>query len=272
MVAAVLGIVRQAQGGGEIAAALRRGDRDADERFHRLVYESNPIDRWLYHIAAGKTRRWLAKFFWAPVTTTLAAVGLILADGASSRHLLGGISAMVVVALAIVTAVSVTIHLVTAVVRRLIFGSDDSRASDLEAGRRFAANPAAPPPVFKQWAVFVEEGSNLPLYFLGLVYLAVAGFVALYAGLDAVLVGAYSPQRLAYAPFSSVYLSVTTVSTVGFGDVHAARTLTEIAATWQIAMGPLLLSWLLAVFLTPGTRTAGATVDQESQSSRPNRP
>jgi hypothetical protein len=133
----------------------------------------------------------------------------------------------------------------------------------LEGGRRFAANPAAPPPVFKQWAVFVEEGSNLPLYFLGLAYLAVAGFVALYSGLDAVLGGAYSPHRLAYAPFSSVYLSVTTVSTVGFGDVHAARTLTEVASTWQIATGPLLLSWLLAVFLTPGARTARPTADKE---------
>jgi hypothetical protein len=104
MVAAILGIVKQAQRGGEIAAALRRGDRDADERFHRLVYESNPIDRWLYHLTAGKTRRWLARLFWAPVTTTLAAVGLILADGSSSRHLFGGMSAVVVVALAIVTA------------------------------------------------------------------------------------------------------------------------------------------------------------------------
>ena len=257
------GLARQLIGGGAVAKALRDKSPDAKERLLTLIYRSNRVD-WLVYsdefldkaLRAGRVRlswprRLLLIGFRAPVTISGAAALELIGDGANAYgHHLNGPTAWAALVVTLTAALSATVHLMTAVFRRLIFGVYDSVANDIQPPERGLS---------EHWAVAKEEGSNLPLYFLGLVYLAVVAFVALYAGLDATTKHAFVGTDVVASPVNWIYLSVVTVSTVGFGDLHAHNTLGQLAVIWQITTGPLLLSWLLAVFLTPGRPIDGPT-------------
>jgi hypothetical protein len=245
--AATVGLLRQLRDGGAVAVKLRKGSADAAEALVNLIHRSNPIDRILYNSEPTLVQLACGVAFRAPTVISLAAAGLAVVDqGRYYPHGLTGLPAWLALILAVATATAATVHLLTAVLRRLVLGADDSQAHDVRpAGFAFS----------KDWAVSVDEGSNLPLYFLGLVFLSVVAFAALYAGLDATSAHSFTTGDLAPSALNWLYFSMTTVATVGYGDVHAHSVVAQLSVIWQIATGPLLLSWLLAVFLTPRSQS-----------------
>jgi Ion channel len=105
------------------------------------------------------------------------------------------------------------------------------------------------------WAVYSDRGSNVAVYFLVLVYLAIVGLAALYISIAAIDPSAFSSSVHTFS-LTWLYFSLTTISTIGFGDVHAHSVGAQLAVMAQVAAGPLLLSWLVAVLLSPGKSSA----------------
>lgn len=139
--------------------------------------------------------------------------------------------------LGVLTAGCVLAILLIAVLRRMVLGDDEWRTSDLNP-RRFGI-PSA-------WALANDRRAKRSVYLLALIYLQIIGFGALYAALHRVDPSAFSLDGNAETALTWVYLSVTTVATVGFGDVHARSTAAQAAVVVHIGTGPLILTWLLA--------------------------
>jgi hypothetical protein len=192
----------------------------------------NPVD-WLLDRAIPDESR-LGTVFLALYTTPAVVTLSSVLQFAVAPESPDGIR----VALGVAIALCVMLALVMAVLRRLILGSRDWETSDVQLPR-FASG----------WAVSLEPSANNSIYFLVLVYLSTLGFAALYFSL-----ALSDPTAFANFGHASVitalYLSITTLATVGYGDIHATSNLARIAIILQVSTGPLILSWLLSVFLT----------------------
>jgi hypothetical protein len=237
--ACVWGLTNQMRGDGAIARRLESGDATQAD-FDDYVAESNPIDGTLYRMNDGSIKNVLTKVFRSWFTVSVGSATVFALAGATPSSL--------VLCLGIATGLNAVLHLVTAVVRRLILGHHDSRASDVQVAT-----------LTRNWAVARDPLGNLSLYFLLLVYLAIVGFAGLYRSIDAFDAHAFAYGHLALSAVTWIYLSITTIATVGFGDIHPLSVGAQIAVICQIATGPLLLSWLIAVF---------ATQPRESRSDR----
>ena len=230
-VAAFWGLAHQIRYGGELAPRMESREATQDD-FDLFVANSNPVDRFLYAARNRRLARVLSRGFRSWVTVSAGCVAALLGAGATSRFL--------VLAVGIATAINAMLHLITAVVRRLIFGQHDSHARDIQIAT-----------LTPTWAVSREPLANLSLYFLVLAYFAIVGFAALYQGIDYMDSHAFAHDHLAISGVTWIYLSITTIATVGFGDVHPMSLGAQVAVIGEIATGPLLLSWLISVFLTP---------------------
>jgi hypothetical protein len=236
---ASVGLVRQILGGGATAERLRKR-KLTEAELDRFVLSSGVFMKRLYGLKEGRGRQFLLTLMRGWMTVSIGAlVTLLLAPYAHSSGWPGA-AAWLSLALGIATAFNAMILVITAVVRRLILGAADARGPDVQL-------PGSGPT--HRWAVTHEHGSNLPVYFLVLVYMIAMSFAALYAGLTA-----WNGHSFAHAHFGPsilvwIYFSLSTVATVGLGDIHPLTTAAAVAVTMEIAAGPLLLSWLLAVFM-----------------------
>jgi hypothetical protein len=218
--------------GGYLASELRSGR--GDDLKKNAPARLNPIDRRLEMIAGGNSlwEKLLRTAFTAPMIITGASL-LQLGLG-SGDHL------SLTLALGISIALCSMLVLVTAVLRRLIFGAYDWETSDVKVPTKFLS----------EWAVARDSGANNSLYFLILVYLSVLGFAALYLAIGAAQPSAFMQDGQSPSSLTWLYFSITTLATVGYGDIHPLSNAAKIAVTCQITTGPLLLSWLLSVFLS----------------------
>ena len=179
--------------------------------------------------------------FTTPAVVLLGATVIFVA-ASSERPVETGV-------LGVATAVCAAEALVIAVLRRLVIGDDDWRTPDVAIPQRYP---------IKDWAVAKDRtsGANKSVYFLVLVFIAVIAFAALYRAL-----GVLDADHFAGADAGSLgtwlYFSATTLATVGFGDIHPETWEARLAVTTQIMCGPLLLSWLLTVFLSPAAPRLG---------------
>jgi hypothetical protein len=139
--------------------------------------------------------------------------------------------------LGVAIALCSILALMMAVLRRLVLGSRDWETSDVQL-----------PEFFSEWAVSTEAGANNSVYFLVLVYLSIVGFAALYFSME-VIDGSGFAHFGSASVITALYLSITTLATVGYGDIHAVSDLARVAVIVQISTGPLLLSWLLSALL-----------------------
>ncbi len=236
---ASVGLVRQIHDGGATAEKLRQGKLTKRE-LRDFILSSGVFMKKIYGLKEGRGRQFLLTLMRGWMTVSIGAlVTLLVAPYAHSR---GWPSATVWLSLAlgIVTALNAMILVVTAVVRRLIFGAADAHSPDVQL-------PGSGPT--HRWAVTHEQGSNLPVYFLVLVYMVAVGFAALYEGLTAWNGHSFAHGHLGPSILVWIYFSLSTVATVGLGDIHPLTTAATVAVTAEIAAGPLLLSWLLAVFM-----------------------
>jgi Ion channel len=220
--------------GGEHAERLRNHDPTLRAN---APAAANPVDRLLARLVPAHSRvgTGLLALYTTPSVVTFAAIG-VFAFGRS-----GDASLRLAVASAV--ALCVMLALVIAVLRRLVLGEYDAETSDVQL-----------PAFTKNWAASRDDGANNTVYFLVLLYLSTVGFAALYFAL-----ALGSTNALAHfgvpSVSSSLYFSVITLATVGYGDVHATSTAAKWIVMAQISTGPLLLSWLLAVFLTSRANT-----------------
>jgi hypothetical protein len=223
--------------GGDLADRLRDGDGATIPHFPALM---NPFDRWLIRLAGGNSpaEKLVRVAFTAPAV--IVGASLIQFACGDSHHI------FLTCALGVSIALCSIFVLVTAVLRRLALGVNDWKTSDVQV-----------PPVgrFSRWAMRHEPGTNKLVYFLVVVYLSVLGFAALYVAFGAgdptgfMQHGAPMPTG-STSPITWLYFSFTTLATVGYGDITPVSDAARIAVACQIALGPLLLSWLLAVFLS----------------------
>jgi hypothetical protein len=218
--------------GGQIADRLRHGDAAAARHIPMLL---NPFDRLLIRLAGGDSiaEKLLRVGFTAPAVIVGACAVQFLCG--ASRY------AQLTCALGVTIALCSTFVLATAVLRRLVLGSQEWKTSDVQV-------PSAG--WLSSWSAVREQGANSSVYFLVVVYLSVIGFAALYLGIAAV-----DPSSFAYGEGEAsritwVYFSFATLATVGYGDVAPLSDAAKVAVSCEIASGPLLLSWLLATFLS----------------------
>jgi hypothetical protein len=211
-----------------LALDAGRFQRDIGNR--HIPALANGIDRLFDQARPAALRRALLLAFNAPVVVMLGTVVCLIPGG----------SPWLVRDMGVATAFCSALALVISVLRRLVLGPQDHATSDV-------ALPRAGP--LKHWAVH-DDGArgNLFVYFLVLVLMSVAGFAALYRGLALSDPHAFHADDVQVRAFTWVYFSLTTLGTVGFGDIHASSVLAQIAVACQIATGPLLVGWVLSVF------------------------
>lgn len=191
----------------------------------------NPVDR-LLSVAVptdSRTGTTLLALWTTPSVITIGSLVLFTMGPDTS----GGVALVLGVAIALGSVLA----LVMAVLRRLVLGSRDWETSDVQL-----------PEFFSEWAVSTEAGANNSVYFLVLVYLSIVGFAALYFSMEAIDGSAFAHFGSA-SVITALYLSITTLATVGYGDIHAVSDLARVAVIVQISTGPLLLSWLLSTLL-----------------------
>ena len=207
----------------------------------------SPLDRKIADIPPTLTRRCLRLLFWGPFVICISLLVVLLVGKTEYAP------AWLILAVGCASALYTALHLVIAVLRRLAFGRQDSRTPDVSVPRVH---------FLSHWAVYSDQGSNVAVYFLVLVYLAVVGFATLYSSISSVHPTAFSSSVETFG-LTWLYFSLTTIATIGFGDVHARSVGAQLAVMAQVATGPLLLSWLVAVLLSPGDssgNTSPATI------------
>lgn len=203
---------------------------------HRhLPAAGNPIDRALNAVRPAPVRKGILLLFNAPIAVTIGTVVVFTAPKEPPT---------VTIALGIATAGVAMLALVTAVLRTLALGvaADDTSEIDLSG---------VPP--FRNWAGVRNRGSkeartvNVFVYFFVLLYMSALGFGALYCSVHLASSGsAFSAESVAVGRLSWLYFSITTLATVGFGDVHARSAGVQVAVACQIVSGPLIVGWFLA--------------------------
>jgi hypothetical protein len=216
--------------GGPLADGLRDDAGAPAAHFPALL---NPIDRLLANATSGGSvpERLVRVAFTAPAAIVGASV-IQFAFG-SDDHL------YLTYALGASIATCAMFVLGTAVLRRLVLGDDDWKTSDVQVPKV---------KLVSRWAAAREPGANKSVYFLLMAYLSVLGFAALYLALGAGSGFAGTGDGTTWVTW--LYFSFATLATVGYGDVHPTSDVAKIAVSCQIASGPLLLSWLLAAFLS----------------------
>jgi Ion channel len=231
------GIVHFVRHGGTYREEMKKGQSSLTADAPGAV---NPVDRVLRKSVARVPAKHrdaanvLLVVFTTPAVVTIASAA-VFAFGRSG-------DADLRVALASAIGLCVLLALVVAVLRRLVLGEFDAKTSDVRLPR-----------FTRSWAAYRDDGANNTVYFLVLIYLSTIGFAALY---DALALDV--PRSLAnFQPSltDAIYFSVTTVATVGYGDIHAQSNAAKWIVMAQVSTGPLLLSWLLAVFLTSRANT-----------------
>jgi hypothetical protein len=174
--------------------------------------------------------RLLKVIFTAPVAVVLAAA-CQFTFGPSHHDLALALGALV--------ALCAILVLLTAVLRRLVIGPEDWKTSDVRI-------PTVGP--LRYWAATNDDTSNLTVYFLVIVLIAIVGFASLYLALGNTKPSGFGPHHAHMSGLTAIYFSATTLATVGFGDVVPKTNLAKIAVICEIGFGPVLLSWLLSVF------------------------
>lgn len=151
--------------------------------------------------------------------------------------------------LPIVVAIGLTVctclQVGSAMLRRLVLGRHDA----------WQADAIAPDFQFsRRWSVSRETGPNLSLFLLALIVMVVLSFAALFATMP----GDFSGGAQGHSVLDWVYFSVQTMATVGYGDILPLSDWAKVGVLVEISTGPLLLAWLLSVFLTthPSAGTA----------------
>ncbi len=143
--ACVWGLVNQMRGGGAMVSRLDN-DEATQAEFDAYVTESNPLDRGLDRLKQGAAKTTLAKVFRSWFTVSAGTLIVLAVAGKAP--------ARIILALGIITALNAVLHIVTAVVRRLILGHHDSRATDVQVAT-----------LARQWAVARDPRGNLSFYF-----------------------------------------------------------------------------------------------------------
>ncbi len=233
--------------GGQFVTELREG-RGKDLR-QDMPARLNPVDGLLKRLterqgAQTRVGRWIRSAYLAPTVITVAT---ILEFGCGSgRH-----PALSLV-LGVATALCALFVVLTALLRRLILGPYDWQTSDVQIPKGTRRSPGeSKQGCLSDWAIFSVPGANNTIYFLVMLYLSTIGFAALYFGLSSVDRHAFSQATNGSPLIAWLYFSVTIVATIGSG-ISAVSDAAKIAVLCQITTGPLLLSWLLAVFLGQG--------------------
>jgi hypothetical protein len=242
--ACLWGLANQIRTGGKLAVALRNGTAD-DAALDAWACRANPVDRGITRIQPATVRAVVAACFRSWITVSTGASAVFVASATGSRH------TTIELIVAIAVATEAVIHVVTALLRRLILGHHDSRAADVQI---LSGGP------FRHWEAAQDYFANLTVYFLVLVYLVVVSFAALYAAIAATQPTAFAHPGITTSTMTWLYFSVTTSATLGTGDIHPRSTWAQLAVTCQIVCGPVLLSWLIAAFATrPSTHHAPPT-------------
>jgi len=183
----------------------------------------------------GPFKSVLVRIFPGWVVVSIGAFALFFFDSVSKP--LAGL----MLALGIATGICAMFHLTFALLGRLIFGSKNYRLLDVQVPRI---------DLFEDWAI-MEPGNNLMVYFLVLVYMAVVGFAGLYIGINAASHSAFIGSE-GRSAIDWLYFSVTTMATIGDSEIRPTSTWAQVAVIAQLSTGPLLLSWLIAVFASQG--------------------
>lgn len=226
------GIVHFVKHGGAYRMGMEKGQSPLEGDAPAAI---NPVDRVLRKAAAGLqyrhrgAARAILALFTTPAVVTIASAVLFAVGrtgNADLRLALGG-----------AISLCALLALVVAVLRRLVLGEYDAKTSDVRLPR-----------FTRKWAAAKDDGANNTVYFLVLIYLSTIGFASLYNALALDI-----PQSLGHfhpGLTDAVYFSVTTVATLGSGNIASQSDAAKWIVMAQVSTGPLLLSWLLAVFLT----------------------
>jgi hypothetical protein len=143
-------------------------------------------------------------------------------------------------------ALAAFILAISAVFKRFVLGSFDIIHWDLVL-----------PPWMDDWAVEVEPGTKRSIFFILVTALVVFGFAALFCGLNAVQAGAFGVEEgVEKTAYGWLYFSLVTLGTVGLGDMFPKTLMGQIVVSLEIVCGPILLSWLIAAYLS-GPSVAG---------------
>lgn len=181
------------------------------------------------------------------VWTTYAVVPLL-----SAATLVAGewswAHAGVVFASGLAAAIAALVLAITAVLRRFVLGSFDTVHWDLRL-----------PAFTKDWAIQVEPGSNRSVFFMLVTAVLVLGFASLFCGLNMMSPGTFHlAWRSEHSSVAWLYFSLVTLATVGLGDIVPATIGGQIAVGSEIICGPILLGWLIAMYLSnPGVAGQG---------------
>lgn len=215
-----------------------------DDEHHPAA--GNPIDRALDVVRPKAARKVLLLLFNAPIAVTLGTIVVLAAPEGSP---------IATSVLGIATAGVAMLALITAVLRTLALGSAADRTSEIDLS-------GTPP--FRNWAGVGNRHSpeartvNVFTYFFVLLYMSALGFGALYCSIDLAPGSAFSAGDVEVGRLSWLYFSITTLATVGFGDVHARSAGAQVAAACQIVSGPLIVGWFLAAL--PGRPAEAAAI------------
>lgn len=241
-------------GGARLVGEMRNGDWALTVNAPAAM---NPVDRFLSVAIPSNSRAGtsLLALWTTPSVLTMGSLVLFTMGLGTS----GNVQLVLGVAIVLCSMLALTM----AVLRRLILGSQDWETSDVQL-----------PEFVSEWAVSTEAGANNSVYFLVLVYLSVVGFAALYFSMAATDPSAFAHFGSA-SVITALYLSITTLATVGYGDIHAASDLARVAVIMQISTGPLLLSWLLSTLLAsrePSRGRVSKLVDGHPAKTAPDAP
>ena len=191
-------------------------------------------------------------FLWtSPVLILFASLSMTMAGDAPSWLL--DIAASVV-------SLAAAVMLITPITGRLLLGPLDTLNTDLQPRAGLSG-------------FHVAEVTHLRLayYFAILTFIAVVAGAGASAALANAHAGAFSgidfrsptSHERVIDPIPYLYFSVATIATVGYGDIFPKSDLARLLTILHIATGPLLLSWLVAVF-TQTTRQSVSTLGIDS--------
>ncbi len=178
--------------------------------------------------------------FKTPVLVTIVALGSVAAAAFSPRF----VSYLVTLSL---TALSF-LMLLTALLNRLVLGPLDRFNPDLGLGRLASGR------------VFYPDASPLGRYVLALLGTSTLGYTAVYVNLSHAS-NAFADEGHAIAPVRWLYFTVTTSSTVGFGDIHPTNDLGRAFVLVQLASVSVFLAWAVASFFGETLPPASKSTD-----------
>jgi hypothetical protein len=128
-------------------------------------------------------------------------------------------------------------EIVTGIVKHLFMGP---RQADLGGLRvKFSRD---------HWWIRRQRLTNLSVLFLMLASETTLAFGALYSAIYRLHRAAFIVNQGDASPITWAYYSLTTFTTVGYGDIHPTEWFSELATATQLLSGPLALTWLLGEF------------------------